>query len=161
MAKDNQHPCISPLSLPTALSHHPLHFRCMIKPLTKWRTILQKHLRYSAFVLHSTHKLTHHRPVFQAHAWALLTFLSWQTKCCTGICRFYATHFVYSVCRLLESTQLLTEISTRSISWVKVGRCVRLTNLYIPTLLWHRNVKQWAPLPQYIYIYIITMFACI
>jgi len=42
----------------------------------------------------------------------------------------------------LGSTQHLTEISTRSISWGKGDRCVRLTNYHHPVLL-SRN--SWNP----------------
>jgi len=48
----------------------------------------------------------------------------------------------------LGSTQPLTEVSTRSISWGKGGRCVRLTTYHHPVLL-SRNLgtfNSWNPL---------------
>ena len=48
----------------------------------------------------------------------------------------------------LESTQPLTEMSTRTISWGKVGRCVRLTTYHHPVSL-SRNLgtlTSWNPL---------------
>jgi len=48
----------------------------------------------------------------------------------------------------LGSTQPLTEMSTRSISWGKGGRCVRLTTYHNPVLL-SRNLGAltfWNPL---------------
>ena len=64
----------------------------------------------------------------------------------------------------LGSTQPLTEMSTRSISWGKGGRCVRLTTYYHPGPL-SRNLgtlTSWNPLGLsrpakrlfYLYIYI-------
>jgi len=64
----------------------------------------------------------------------------------------------------LGSTQPLTEMSTRSISWVKGGRCVRLTTYYHPVPL-SRNqgtLTSWNPLGlsrpvmglPYLYLYL-------
>jgi len=63
----------------------------------------------------------------------------------------------------LGSTQPLTEMSTRSISWGKGGRCVRLTTLppSCVVVMKSRNLNSWNPLglsrPEmgllYLYLY--------
>jgi len=69
----------------------------------------------------------------------------------------------------LGSTQPLTEMSTRSISWGKGGRCVSLTTYHHPVPL-ARNLEaltSWNPLGLsrpvtgllYLYLYLLYMWA--
>ena len=60
---------------------------------------------------------------------------------------------------VLGSSQPLTEMSTRSISWgVKSGRCVRFTTYHHPRLLYLHLLLTWKCWPSFPWYYIIGKF---